>query len=226
MIGGRQLLAHGALGDVLEAEHQLDEAELLSAMHYGHQQTLVHTYCHSEVDVVVQLDLRAVGRERSVDIGMIHQRAHHGDGDDVRDRELLPRLLLDGLEELLAELGSLVHVDLVVQHEGRGGEVAVAHALGDDATHHIHRYDLDTTFGGCRRRSCRSSGSPGLGRSSCRTSLSSRGSSREGIGDLLKVGRIAITQCRSYVRTADLATEARPLDGGSIQTKDFCDLLC
>ena len=50
---------------------------------------------------------------------MIHQRAHDSDGDDIRDSELLARLLLDRLEELLAELRSFVHIHLIVQDEGR-----------------------------------------------------------------------------------------------------------
>ena len=89
---------------------------------------------------------------------MIHQRAHDSDGDDIRDGELLASLLLDRLEELLAELRSFVHIDLIVQDEGRSREVAIGHTLSDDATHHIHRYNLDFTCSssGCRGSRCRS----------------------------------------------------------------------
>ena len=99
----RKLLTNSTLGDVLETKHQVYEAKLLCPMNDRHQKAFIHTNRHSEVHIVMKLNLRAISRERSIDIGVIHQRAHDSDGDDIRDGKLLAGLLLDRLEELLAE---------------------------------------------------------------------------------------------------------------------------
>ena len=93
---------------------------------------------------------------------MVHQGADNSYRDDVRYCELLAGLLLNRLEELFTELRCLVHIDLVVEDKRRCGEIAIAHALGDDTTHRVHWYDLYTTLCSRSRRSWCSSRCSGL----------------------------------------------------------------
>ena len=48
---------NSTLGDVLETKHQVYETKLLCPMNDRHQKAFIHTDCHSEVHIVVKLDL-------------------------------------------------------------------------------------------------------------------------------------------------------------------------
>ena len=52
-----KLLANSTLGDILETEHQVYEAKLLCSMNDRNKKAFIHTDCHSEVHIVVKLDL-------------------------------------------------------------------------------------------------------------------------------------------------------------------------